>query len=1076
MNDVEPRHPKATTMAAFVDGVLAPDEIAEVAAHLRDCGDCRTVVAETARFEREEEVRPVPAHGRRMWRLAAAAVFAAIAVLVPLLRWNANRHASPIANLIAVAPHHRFIEARLSGFPWAQLQAPSRGTALPDPSDLKLTGAAGDVLEKTANDRKTEARHAAGVAYLLIDRKSDGIAALEQAANGSNDAHVWSDLAAARYAVATQDERPSQFPLALADADHALRLDPKSPEALFNRALILERLGIRDQARKAWQAYLDVDTGSAWSVEARAHLRALQSTSRFNPKALYTEPPAQLVRAFPQEARTWGEGPMLAEWADAEAANDHARASMILSRVHAIADALAAFNGERLLGDAVSAIERSTPPARAALIDAHRLYRDARVAYSKRNAGTAEEMFVRAVELFRQTASPMGNMASYYAAIAAADQNHGDESQHALDHVLALADSQRDRALGAQILGSEAVQANAAGAWGISVQAADRGSATFRVLGEARNAAYLDYVAAHAYDMIGAGDVAWARRIRSCAALSDQDHERLCTNLRSSATTLESFGRIEAATSMIDLAIDEIRNDPAQLISALTDRARLATRSGDAERAKYTLARANNTAFNVTDRKLRETLQASLDVAYAGLPGTAPRDAIFLLDRAIAFFRKTHNDDLLPNAYLQRARAFRASGDAVAAVADYDAALREVDAQRNTIAGDDLKLRFLDTAAQIIEESIDLQLSRGAVNEAFSIADRTRDLHGSVLTSSPALLTSGQMPQTALIEYVVLPHKIEVFCIVGGLLTVETVPADREGVAQRIAALGEHMRRRATVEEINADAAILFKLLIAPIESRLATADEIVIVPDRALYPLPFASLYDEAKNQYLVERFTIRLAPSAVITPARTASASLRPALVIADPSTTQSPRLPASLNEGQRIAAGYGTTALSGAEATAAKFVELAPQSALIHYSGHADSSHGAPGASYGALLFAGSGNEQSVLSSSQIERLPLRNHPLVVLAACGTLRGDSVHVGGPSSVARAFLTAGASGVAGTLWEVEDDLAAAMFLRFHELLRAGESPARAVRTAQLEMIHSSNDRLRNPATWAPVELYGPL
>src|SRR3954465_7059144 len=106
MNPLETRHPRDQTMAGFVEGAVAPDEIASVAAHLRDCSDCRTVVAETARFEREEESPAVPAPRSRMSWLAVAAVLAAVAVLVPLWRWNVSRHASPIARLIDVAPHH----------------------------------------------------------------------------------------------------------------------------------------------------------------------------------------------------------------------------------------------------------------------------------------------------------------------------------------------------------------------------------------------------------------------------------------------------------------------------------------------------------------------------------------------------------------------------------------------------------------------------------------------------------------------------------------------------------------------------------------------------------------------------------------------------------------------------------------------------------------------------------------------------------------------------------------------------------------------------------------------------------
>src|SRR5258706_1897779 len=104
MNDVRPRHPEATTMAAFVEGALAPDEIAAVAEHLKGCSECRTVVSETARFEREEEAREAPAHANRWWLLAAAAVLAAGGIPLPLLRWNRTRKALPIPRPIQARP------------------------------------------------------------------------------------------------------------------------------------------------------------------------------------------------------------------------------------------------------------------------------------------------------------------------------------------------------------------------------------------------------------------------------------------------------------------------------------------------------------------------------------------------------------------------------------------------------------------------------------------------------------------------------------------------------------------------------------------------------------------------------------------------------------------------------------------------------------------------------------------------------------------------------------------------------------------------------------------------------------
>lgn len=1066
MNDV-PRHPEATIMAAFIEGTLPPEQVAVVAQHLVGCSDCRIVVAETARFEREEE-RIRPRRVPRTWWLAAAAVLAAIAVTVPLIRRHDNVPTSPIARLIELAPRqHRSVEARLSGFPWAQLQAPARGDAPPDPADLKLAGAAGEVLEKTIASRRPEAFHATGVAYLLIQRRTESIAALEKAASESNDARVCNDLAAARYAMAIQDEHPSQLPLALAAVDHALRLDARSSEALFNRALILERLGIRNEARKAWQRYLEVDGNSTWSVEARAHLRGLESpSSTFDPKSFESAPADRMVREFPQESRTWSEGPLLADWADAYATNDLARASAKIARARAIADALALFNGERFLDDAVRAIERARGRALGALVEAHRLYRDARIAYSKRDAGIAEAMFTRSAALFREGDSPMEKVAVYYAAIAATSQRR--DGGEALTRLSASIDHNRYRALAAQIGWSQAVSANASGDWGSAVRAADAVAAAFRSLGEVRNAAWLDAAGAHALDQIGAADSAWLRRIRSCSALTEtQDRARLGTILRSAATTLDSFGRVDGAAAMIDVAVDAVRDDPAQFAAALTERARLASRHGDTAMAGEALADARQAAASISDAALRATLGGSIDVADAVLRSrTEPRAAIATLDRAVAFFAAGQLRYLLPDAYLQRARAFRYAADDTAAARDYAAAMREIETQQNTIGDADLRLRFLDTAAQVIEESIELHLSRGSINEAFEIADGTRRLRGGATGADRMVGPPPPTPGTVVIEYVVLPHAIAIFHRSTERISVQKVVMERAAVAKRVASFAENIRLRAPIDQIRRDAATLYKVLIAPVRPHLSGVSEIVFVPDGALNAVPFAVLFDDSRNQYLVEQYTLRFAPSASAARAE-AKPALEPAFVVADPLTPRWARLPASRIEGERIAAMYGVTAVTGEAATRESFIQGSKDSALIHYAGHADSD---AGDSYGALLLARRDGDTGILPASEIARLSLPQHPLVILAACGTFRGEAIHVAGMSSIARAFLLAGARAVVGTLWEVDDDVAAQLFLRLHEHLRAGASPANAVRAAQLEMIHASDERSRHPASWGPV------
>jgi len=264
-------HPRAERLASFLEGRLAPGELAEVTSHLRDCQDCRTVVSESARFERAEEAdtAAIPRMRAVRWWWAAAAAIVALVAASLLLR----REVDPRQQLIAAAPsEHRLVEARLAGFPWARLQPPSRGSAVDaDPSDLKLRGAAGDVLASSE-----ASHHARGTALLLIGRPAEAMPELESAiAAAPSDAAAWNDLAAARLAAAVEEARPSLLPPALAAAERSLSLAPRSPDALFNRALILDHLRRPAEARAAWTRFLAVDPYGPWSDEARGRLARL---------------------------------------------------------------------------------------------------------------------------------------------------------------------------------------------------------------------------------------------------------------------------------------------------------------------------------------------------------------------------------------------------------------------------------------------------------------------------------------------------------------------------------------------------------------------------------------------------------------------------------------------------------------------------------------------------------------------------------------------------------------------------------------------------------------------------------
>jgi CHAT domain-containing protein len=457
------------------------------------------------------------------------------------------------------------------------------------------------------------------------------------------------------------------------------------------------------------------------------------------------------------------------------------------------------------------------------------------------------------------------------------------------------------------------------------------------------------------------------------------------------------------------------------------------------------LTKAHDATNRVPPSALREQLVAELAIADASVK--TPDDPR-AFDDAITTLRAHHFGHLLSQAYLQRARAARACRQFDAALADYAAGLDAIEAQQRNLTDADQRLAFLDVGAQLIEDAVDLHLDRGDVSKAFAVAERA---HGGSASLVPASVREN------VIEYVLLPRAIAIFVIADGKLCAVRVPMTRRAAGARVEDFAEKIQRRVAAAEIASEGRQLFDLLLAPAITHLRDAKSVVIVPDRELYALPFSALYDGAKRKYLVEELALSIAPSASSVSSG-AGDGLKPAIVVGDPRAAREARLDASRQEAERIASLYGAPPLIGADATIARFTSAAANAAMIHYSGHAESQ---------ALLLAGGS-----LDAVDIERLPLNMRPLVVLAGCGTFRGDRSHIGGMPSIARSFLVAGARAVAGTLWAIDDDTSAPLFFAFHQRLREGASPEQAVRAAQLSMLRSRDARLGHPASWAAVEL----
>jgi len=67
---------------------------------------------------------------------------------------------------------------------------------------------------------------------------------------------------------------------ALDDAARAVAIDKALPEALFNKAIALQRMHLEDQELATWRAYLTLDTASAWADQARGRIAAIEAAKK----------------------------------------------------------------------------------------------------------------------------------------------------------------------------------------------------------------------------------------------------------------------------------------------------------------------------------------------------------------------------------------------------------------------------------------------------------------------------------------------------------------------------------------------------------------------------------------------------------------------------------------------------------------------------------------------------------------------------------------------------------------------------------------------------------------------------
>jgi CHAT domain-containing protein len=349
---------------------------------------------------------------------------------------------------------------------------------------------------------------------------------------------------------------------------------------------------------------------------------------------------------------------------------------------------------------------------------------------------------------------------------------------------------------------------------------------------------------------------------------------------------------------------------------------------------------------------------------------------------------------------------------------------------------------------------------------------------------------------TVALEFMVNSDHVWVYAAVGSERGVQVTAHRLTMAPSALMALADRFSKQVSSRDLGfADTSReLYAALLSGVDVQVASATRVIIVPDGALWSVPFQAL-TTPRGRYLIEERAVSYAPSLSSLVALRARAADRPArartlVALGDPVTSgsaggdlrnaSSGSLPEARREVESLGRLFGdaqSTVLVGASASEAALRKVASRASVLHIASHGVLDNRSPMFSH--LRLAGQDTEapdvDGRLEAWELADLDL-SADLVVLSACSTVGGIVGGGEGVIGLSWALLAAGASTAVLSQWEVDSSSTTSLMLAFHTQRLRGDAsldaaPA-ALRSAALTML--KDPKYRHPFYWAGFIVMG--
>ncbi len=500
-----------------------------------------------------------------------------------------------------------------------------------------------------------------------------------------------------------------------------------------------------------------------------------------------------------------------------------------------------------------------------------------------------------------------------------------------------------------------------------------------------------------------------------------------------------------------------------------------------------------------------ETANANLSLGNLEIHSGNYEPALNYFQSAASFFASSAYQSNNYQAQKGKLFCFHALKDDQSFEAELPNVLKLFEDNRSKILEEQNRNSFFDNEQDVYDIAVNYEFSKKNFRSAFDHAEKSRsrsllDLQNSFAEVSASkkepdikFLANNAEPmnleqirtempsESQLLVYSVLPRKIAIWLITKEGLNVAESEIDSEQLREKVEQFwGLVSKRSGSGADLNLSSD-LHDLLVLPIRGKIDPAKQLVIIPDKTLFRLPFAALYS---GKYLVEDYRISYSPSAnVFLNSSKKAVELNTVdsekiLTIGNPIfnaanyENQLAAIPSAGDEAREIARLYdNANALLGNDATKAEVKNALKTSDVFHFAGHYVVDQESPLKS--SLILSGKTKDESNLSNYELIGEKLSKTRLIVLSACDTGIERYFNGEGMIGASRTFLATGVPLIVASQWSVDSEASKQLMVRLHFLRKVGNlATAEALRQSQIEMLKSEN--FKEPYFWAAFDAVG--